>query len=40
LPHSSVVNMPMVSYPQTNRKTDTGKTPTWWPVLVDHLTLY
>ncbi|EFB9568235.1 integrase, partial [Escherichia coli] len=28
----------MVSYPQTNRKTDTGKTPTWWPVLVDHLT--
>lgn len=25
-----------VAYPQTNRKADTGKTLTWWPVLVDH----
>ncbi|WP_407842618.1 hypothetical protein, partial [Enterobacter hormaechei] len=25
-----------VGYPQTNRKTDTGKTLKPWPVLVDH----
>ncbi len=25
-----------VGYPQTNRKTDTGKTLKQWPVLVDH----
>lgn len=28
-----------VGYPQTNRKTDTGKTLTRWPVFVDHFTL-
>lgn len=28
--------MPVVGYPQTNRKTDTGETLTRWPVLVDH----
>ena len=27
-----------VGYPQTNRKTDTGKTLKPWPVLVDHYT--
>ena len=27
-----------VGYPQTNRKTDTGKTLTRWPVFVDHFT--
>lgn len=26
----------MVGYHQTNQKTDTGKTLTRWPVLVDH----
>ena len=26
----------MVGYPQTNRKIDTGKTLTRWPVFVDH----
>ncbi|MCG7368773.1 hypothetical protein MHZ90_22065 [Pantoea sp. ACRSH] len=25
-----------MGYPQTNRKTDTGKTLTRWPVFVDH----
>ncbi len=29
----------MVGYHQTNQKTDTGKTLTRWPVLVDHNTL-
>ncbi len=28
----------MVGYPQTNRKIDTGKTLTRWPVFVDHFT--
>ena len=28
----------MVGYHQTNQKTDTGKTLTRWPVLVDHNT--
>ncbi len=28
--------MPVVGYPQTNRKIDTGKTLTRWPVFVDH----
>ncbi|PHU65131.1 hypothetical protein CSW74_20215, partial [Shigella sonnei] len=27
-----------VGYPQTNRKIDTGKTLTRWPVFVDHFT--
>ncbi|EDP9254255.1 hypothetical protein A0V81_001077 [Salmonella enterica subsp. enterica serovar Newmexico] len=27
-----------MGYPQTNRKTDTGKTLKPWPVLVDHFT--
>lgn len=29
----------MVGYHQTNQKTDTGKTLTRWPVLVDHNTM-
>ena len=29
----------MVGYPQTNRKIDTGKTLTRWPVFVDHFTI-
>ncbi|WP_326929924.1 MULTISPECIES: N-acetyltransferase [Citrobacter freundii complex] len=29
-----------VGCPQTNRKTDTGKTLKPWPVLVDHYSLY
>ncbi|WP_252965916.1 galactose-1-phosphate uridylyltransferase, partial [Shigella sonnei] len=28
-----------VGYPQTNRKIDTGKTLTRWPVFVDHFTM-
>ena len=28
-----------VGYPQTNRKTDTGKTLTRWPVFVDHFSI-
>ena len=31
--------IPVVDYPQTNRKIDTGKTLTLWPVFVDHFTL-
>ena len=31
--------MPVVGYPQTNRKIDTGKTLTRWPVFVDHFRL-
>ncbi len=30
----------MVGYPQTNRKIDTGKTLTRWPVFVDHFNLF
>ncbi|PFF93662.1 hypothetical protein CRH02_23800, partial [Escherichia albertii] len=29
-----------VGYPQTNRKIDTGKTLTRWPVFVDHFTAW
>ncbi|PHU69180.1 hypothetical protein CSW72_22770, partial [Shigella boydii] len=28
-----------VGYPQTNRKIDTGKTLTRWPVFVDHFSM-
>ncbi|HAE4776264.1 TPA_asm: hypothetical protein G4H14_004643 [Salmonella enterica subsp. enterica serovar Poona] len=28
-----------MGYHPTNRKTDTGKTLKWWPVLVDHFKL-
>ncbi|ELO1859407.1 DDE-type integrase/transposase/recombinase [Escherichia coli] len=29
-----------MGYPQTNRKIDTGKTLTRWPVFVDHFNLF